>query len=115
MNSDARGAFLQVLGLVNNQYGVPVAEVLDYEVPYVVAGFVGLPAGQAEKVLHAGRTGVTGVLGDRPAVLSRQVRAYGRRRTGCPLSEGRSTQHDQGHGGHGEDHRRSRALAVADA
>lgn len=49
MNPDARGALLQVLGLVNNQYGVPVAEVLDYEVPYVVAGFVGLPAGQPRK------------------------------------------------------------------
>ncbi|MDQ0578442.1 hypothetical protein QF030_000620 [Streptomyces rishiriensis] len=73
LDPDARGALLQVPGLVNNQYGALVSEVLDYEVPYLVADFVGIPAGPAEKVLHAGRTGVTGVLGDRPAVLPRQV------------------------------------------
>ncbi|KOV27861.1 hypothetical protein ADK60_19345 [Streptomyces sp. XY431] len=74
LDPDARGAFLQVPGLVDDQYGVLVAEVLDYEVPYVVTHSVGIPAGPAEQVLHAGRAGVTGVLGDRPAVLPWQVR-----------------------------------------
>jgi hypothetical protein len=50
------------------------AEVLDEVVADVVADPVGVPHRPGQQVLHAVRAGLPGVLGDRPAVLPRQVR-----------------------------------------
>jgi hypothetical protein len=48
--------------------------MVDDEGPDVIADLVRVPGRAAEQVLHAGRTGITSVLRDRPAVLPRQVR-----------------------------------------
>ncbi len=70
---DGRGSLLQVPGLVHDQHGVLVAEMVDHEAPHVVADSVSVPGRSAEQMPHAGRTCVTGMLGDRPAVLPREV------------------------------------------
>jgi hypothetical protein len=48
------------------------AEVLDDMGTRVVADAVGVPPGACQQVLHPVRRRVTGMLGDRPAVLARQ-------------------------------------------
>jgi hypothetical protein len=67
------GALLEVPGLVNDQHRLGVAQVLDDVGAHVIADLVFVPHRPAEQVLHPVGAGVAGVLGDRPAVLTRQI------------------------------------------
>jgi hypothetical protein len=67
------GALLEVARLVDDQHGVRLAEVLDQVGAEVVADAVLVPDRPGQQVLHPVRAGVAGVLGERPAVLARQV------------------------------------------
>jgi len=67
------GALLEVAGLVHHQHRVILAQVLDHIVADVVADRVVVPHRPGEQVLHSVRAGIAGLLGDRPAVLARQV------------------------------------------
>jgi hypothetical protein len=68
------GALLEIPGLVDDQHRIGIAEVLHEVVAEVVADPVVVPHRPGEQVLHPVGAGVAGVLGDRPAVLARQVR-----------------------------------------
>ncbi len=61
----------------------------DDVVAQVVTDPVGVPAGPGEQVLHAVRIGVPGMLGDRPAVLPRQIGRAARARTRGPAGGSR--------------------------
>ena len=62
-------ALLQVAGLVHHQHGIHLAEPL-HDIPaQVVTHAVGIPFRLPQQVLQAVRRVVTGVLGQRPAVL----------------------------------------------
>ncbi len=67
-------ALLQVAGLVHDQHRVLVVQVLDDEAAQVIAYRVCIPPGPGQQVLQTVRVGVPGMLGERPAVLARQVR-----------------------------------------
>jgi hypothetical protein len=67
------GALLQVSRLVDDQHRGVLAQVLDHIVAHVVADPVVVPDCPGQQVLYPVGAGVAGVLGDRPAVLSRQV------------------------------------------
>jgi hypothetical protein len=62
---------LGVLDPSGNRIGV--AELPHDVVAQVIPDAVGVPAGPREQVLHPMRIALTSVLGDRPAVLPRQV------------------------------------------
>jgi hypothetical protein len=66
-------ALLQVAGFVEHQHRIGVAEPTGDVVAQDIARSVGVPAGPGEQMLHAVRVGVSGVFGDGPAVLPRQV------------------------------------------
>ena len=66
-------ALLKVAGLVNDQHCRGVAERLDQVGTEVIAHSVVVPHRPTQQVLHPIWVGVPGVLGDRPAVLARQV------------------------------------------
>ena len=68
------GAFLEVARLVNHQHRARVTQVLDQPVADIVADGIVVPHRPGQQVLHSIRAGVPGMLGDRPAVLARQVR-----------------------------------------
>jgi hypothetical protein len=59
-----------------------------FESADIVAHGVGIPPGPAEQVLHAVRAGLLGLLGDAPAVLSRQVRQQPQHRDGVLIGVG---------------------------
>jgi len=67
------GALLQVAGLVHHQHRPRVAQMLDQVGAEVVTHPVVVPRRAGQQVLHPIRRGVSGVLGDRPAVLAWQV------------------------------------------
>jgi hypothetical protein len=48
--------------------------MFQHELAHVIAHGAGIPSGPAEQVLHAVRGGLSGPLGDAPAVLAWQVR-----------------------------------------
>jgi hypothetical protein len=66
-------ALPEIPGLVEDQHRLRVAERLDQVGAEVIADPVVVPHRTAQQVLHPIRGGVAGVLGDRPAVLARQV------------------------------------------
>jgi hypothetical protein len=68
------GALLEIPGLVDHQHRGRVSQVLQQVVADVVADPVVVPDRPGQQVLHAVRGGLAGVLGDRPAVLTGQVR-----------------------------------------
>jgi len=68
------GALLQVPGLVDHQHRLGVTQVLDYIGAHVITHAVFVPHRPAKQVLHPIGAGITGVLGQRPAVLAWQVR-----------------------------------------
>jgi hypothetical protein len=70
---DGLGALLEVAGLVHHQHRLVLAQVLDHVVAEVVADLVVVPHRPGEQVLHPVGVGVAGVLGERPAVLARQI------------------------------------------
>ena len=73
LHPDRAGALLEVPGLVDHQHRGRVAEVVDQVVAHVVADRVVVPDRPGQQVLHAVWGGIPSVLGDRPAVLARQV------------------------------------------
>ena len=74
LHPNRRGALLEIAGLVDDQHRLGVAEVLDNVGAHVIADPVVVPHRPTKQVLHPIRAGVAGVLGDRPAVLARQIR-----------------------------------------
>lgn len=68
------GALLHVPGLVDHQHRLVVVQVLHHVAAHVVTHPVGVPLGPPQQVLHSVRGRLPGPLGDRPAVLSWQVR-----------------------------------------
>jgi len=68
------GALLDVSRLVGHQHRARVAEVPDDVTAHVVAHLAGVPFRALQQVLHPVRRPVPGMLGDRPAVLARQLR-----------------------------------------
>jgi len=73
MPSSALAALLQIPGLVEHQHPIGVAELPHDVVAQVIPDAIGVPARPREQVLHAVRIAVTGMFGDRPTVLPRQV------------------------------------------
>jgi hypothetical protein len=73
LGSDRTGPLLDVSGLVHDQHRVGVTEMFHRDIPHVVAHLIGIPYRPRQQVLHPVRRRVSGVLGDRPAVLARQV------------------------------------------
>ena len=65
------GAFLQKAGVVHDQYCLRVAEVLDDVVAYIAQDLIGIPLDPVQQPVDAIRTGMAGLLGQRPG--------------GCPL------------------------------
>jgi hypothetical protein len=80
------GALLEIPRLVDHQHGLRVAQVLDHPGAEVVADAVVVPHRPGQQVLHPVGSGVAGVLGDRPAVLARQVRQQAQHKGPSPLS-----------------------------
>jgi len=74
LHPDRLRALLEITGLIDHQHRITVAEVGADEVPQVIAHPVGVQHRPGEQVLHTVRISVTGVLGDAPAVVPRQVR-----------------------------------------
>jgi len=74
LHPNGGGALLEIPGLVDHQHRLGIAQVLHQVPTDVVADPVVVPHRPAEQVLHPIRGEVAGVLGDRPAVLARQVR-----------------------------------------
>jgi hypothetical protein len=74
LHAHGGGALLEIAGLVDDQHRLWVAQVLDEIGAHVVADRVVVPHRPSEQVLHPIRARIPGVLGDRPAVLARQVR-----------------------------------------
>jgi hypothetical protein len=68
------GALLPIAGLVHHQHPVRVAQVLDQVGADVVTHPVVVPHRPGQQVLHPIRGGIPGVLGQRPAVLTGQIR-----------------------------------------
>jgi hypothetical protein len=66
-------ALLEVASLVDHQHRGPVSQVLQQVVADVVVDPVVVPDRSGQQVLQTVRGGLTGVLGERPAVLSGQV------------------------------------------
>src|SRR5512132_623497 len=73
LHPNGGGALLEVPGLVDDQHRIRAAEVLDDVGTHVVTDRVLIPDRSAEQMLHPVWAGVTGMLSDRPAVLTRQV------------------------------------------
>jgi hypothetical protein len=67
-------ALLKVAGLVDDQHRLGGTQVLDEVGAEIVADPVLVPHRPAKQVLHPIRARIAGMLGDRPAVLTRQVR-----------------------------------------
>lgn len=74
LHPDGVNALLHVAGLVHDQDRVGDPQVLHDDRADVVTDGVGVPHRLAQQVLHPFRAGITGVLGDRPAVLAGQIR-----------------------------------------
>jgi hypothetical protein len=70
LDTDGVPALLQITGLVDDQHRFGVAELLTDEVADIGADRDVVPCHPGQQVLHPVRTGVPGVLGDRPAVLA---------------------------------------------
>jgi hypothetical protein len=66
--------FFEIAGLIDDQHRPVLPQVLHHIVAQVIAHLVLIPHRPGEQVLHPIRAGVPGVLGDRPAVLARQLR-----------------------------------------
>ena len=67
------GAFLHVPRLINHQHRAGITQLLHDVTAHVVADPAGVPPGPGQQVLHPVRSPVPGMLGDRPAVLARQL------------------------------------------
>jgi len=74
LHARCRGALLDVPRLINHQDRARIAQVPDDIGAHVVPHRVGVPLRSREQVLHPVRRRVPGMLGDRPAVLARQLR-----------------------------------------
>jgi hypothetical protein len=73
LHPDRAAALLQIPGLVDHQHRAGIGEVLDDVAAQILCDPVGVPDRPGQQMLHAIGRAVAGVLGDRPAVLPRQV------------------------------------------
>jgi hypothetical protein len=73
LHADRVPALLHIPGLIDDQHRPGITQVLNHVGPQVCLNPVGVPDGAGQQVLHAIGRAVAGVLGDRPAVLPRQV------------------------------------------
>jgi hypothetical protein len=65
---------LEIPGLIHHQDRLGVTDVLDQQGAHVVADRILVPHRPGQQVLHPIGAGIAGMLSDRPAVLTRQVR-----------------------------------------
>jgi hypothetical protein len=72
LHPDRGGALLQIPGLVHDQHRVRVGEVVHHIAAQILPHRLGVPRRPRQQVLHPVRSGVTGMLGDRPTVRPRQ-------------------------------------------
>ncbi len=86
LDADGRRALLQIARLVDHEHRLVVGEVLDDVGAHVIADRVGVPLRTVQQVLHAVRGRVARMLGQRPAVLPRQVRQQSEHQRGCATS-----------------------------
>jgi hypothetical protein len=73
LHAGGGGPLLDIPGLIDHEHRAGVAQMLDDVAAYVIAHPVGIPARPRQKVLHAARRRVPGMLGDGPAVLPGQA------------------------------------------
>jgi len=73
LDPNGSGALLEIAGLVHHQHRLGVAKVLDEVGAHIIADRIVVPHRPGEQMLHPVGAGVSGVLGDRPAVLAWQV------------------------------------------
>jgi len=66
-------ALLHVPGLVQQQHRAVAAEMVDHEPGHVVPDPVVVPSSARQESVHHRRGRVSDLLGDRPAVLARQL------------------------------------------
>jgi hypothetical protein len=64
-------AFLHIAGLIHHQHRAGITQVLHDIAPHVIANAIGVPPRAGQQCCIP--SGVPGMLGDRPAVLPRQV------------------------------------------
>jgi hypothetical protein len=69
---------------VDDQHGIRFAEVVDHELAQIGRDAVGVPHRPVQEVLHPARTDLTGVFGDRPAVLAGQLGKHAVQERGEP-------------------------------
>ena len=74
MPTSALGALLDVPCLIHHQHRARITQLLHDVTAHIVADPFGVPPGPGQQVLHPVRSPVPGMLGDRPAVLARQLR-----------------------------------------
>ncbi|MGW7487025.1 hypothetical protein [Streptomyces sp. NPDC054786] len=70
LNADRAGSLIEVARLVDHQHRLVVVEVFDDVVANIVPDGVRVSGGTAQQMLHTARGGLSGPLGDRPAVLA---------------------------------------------
>jgi hypothetical protein len=73
LHADRAAALLQVARLIHHQHRAGIAQVLHHIAPQIIADPIGVPARCGQEMLHPVRGAITGMLGDAPAVLARQV------------------------------------------
>jgi hypothetical protein len=74
LDTDGVAAFLQIACFIDHQDPLGVPEPGRDEIMDIGADQRVVPAGPADQILYPARSVVTGVFGDRPAVLDRQRR-----------------------------------------
>jgi hypothetical protein len=74
LHPDRVHTLLEVSGLVDHEHPVGVAERADDVVAQVIAHSVGVLTRAGKQVLHAMWIRITGMLGDGPTILPRQIR-----------------------------------------
>jgi len=74
MPTSALGALLEVSGLIDHQHRARISQVLDDTGTQIIAHAVRVPLRPRQQMLHPVRRPVSSVLGQRPAVLARQLR-----------------------------------------
>jgi hypothetical protein len=87
LHPDGRVPLLHVAGLVDDEDGLLGAEVTDDVLAQIIADRVRVPLGPLQQMLHAVRSGLTGPLRDRPAVLARQIGQQSANELPHPLDE----------------------------
>ena len=74
LRPDGVGALLHVAGLIDDQYRLVIAEMVDHIGAQIIAHPVGVPLRPRQQMLQPVRAGVTTALGQRPTVLAVDIR-----------------------------------------